>query len=204
MAAEQARKTYSHLHHAEVARQKRPEEPADVDHLVEDAPAQRGGVLGHLRGDESLDARLEDGRAEGQEHRADEEDLVDAIGPQRPCLPQGHAAEPLGDHERVAHDEIADHFQHGRHGDVDLVAVAIGETAGENRDERLDDGPDGVDAALLDLRQFRPALLQRGDHEHRQHDADAVVGETLDHLHPVGQPVDGAERSELRKQGVAG
>ena len=147
--------------------QRRSQEAADIDHQVEKAPAHPGGLLRQGLGKGPLDRRLEDGGARGQDQAAGQE----------------RAKLPLAGHHQVAQDLQAD----GHH-DLALVAVAVGEAAGEHRQGRLHQGPPQEDEALVALAEVQAAdLIGLGDVDGDDH-PHPVVGQALDHLHEVGRP----------------
>ena len=155
------------VHQAQVAGDDGAEEAADVDQLIEDAPADRGVGRPERRRERALHAGFEDRRAGRQHHAAEEE------------APVVHA---------VGHQRIADDLEDDRERDGALVAVAVGEPAGEHRQHALHAGPPGEDRALLDVAELGAALRLRQDHVDRHDRPHAVVGEALEHLHDVDDP----------------
>ena len=121
---------------AHLQRDERADPAADIHGLVEDAPGHRAvAAVGGL--DEcALDARLEDRRARGQQHCAREEAPVTV---------------------KPRHHQIAQRFDNRRSKDGLLVAVTVGQAAGEDRDERLDEVPEQQQRAERRHRYAQPA-----------------------------------------------
>jgi hypothetical protein len=127
----------------------------------------------------ALDARLKDRRAGGQQHRPREEAPV--------------AMQPR-------HDEVAKCLDNRRGEDRLLVAVAVAQAAGEDRDERLVEIPEQQQRAVRRHRHTQAPLGCRPRRVKRCDRADAVKGEALDHLHGAADPKDVAEARDGRPQ----
>ncbi|MNK90743.1 hypothetical protein D3C87_1108090 [compost metagenome] len=169
------------VHDPQVAGRPGADEAADVDHGVEDAPAHRGvTVLGGV-GDDALDPWFEDGCPRGEQHAAQEEAPVGMLGP---------------------HQHVAEDLDGNGQGDRVLVAVAIGESTGEERQQRLDERPPRVDAPFLDMRELE-ASTRDGVHDVKgENGANAVIGPALDELHDVACPVGPVEGTDLIQESL--
>ena len=164
---------------AHLQRDQRADPAADVHGLVEDAPGHRAvAAVGGLD-ERALDARLEDRRAGGQQHRAGEEAPVTV---------------------KPRHDQVAQALDDRRGEDRLLVAVAVGQAAGEDRDERLHQIPAQQQRAERGHRHAQPALGSGPRRVERRHRAHAVIGQALDHLHAADDPEDVAEARDGRPE----
>ena len=85
-----------------------------------------------------------------------------------------------------------------------LVAVAVGEAAGEGGQDRLEDEPEGVDGALVGGRQVQAVGLVGLHDVDGHHAADRVVGQALEHLDDVEHPVADGEAHDVRRSGDVG
>ena len=147
--------------------QRRAEKAADVDQHVERSPADGGVLIAQCPRQGALDARLENGHADGEDDAAEQE------------RPEG----PLRGHDEITED--VDGYG-GRDGF--LVAVAVGEPAGKNRHQRFYQRPDSEDNPLVDLGEMKAAgAVGLGDIDGDDH-PDAVVGQSFEHLDAVDHP----------------
>ena len=147
--------------------QRRPQKAADVDQHVKEPPARPGGFGGQGFDKGPLDRGLEDRGARGQHQATGEEGPKLALG---------------------GHHQVAQPFQQDRHHDLPLVAVAVGEAAGEHRQGRLHQGPPQEDETLVALAEVEAAdLVGLGDVDGDDH-PHPVVGQALGHLHEIGHP----------------
>jgi len=150
----------------EIARDQGRREGAEVDHPVVDAEAEARALLVGAPGDGACDDGLEEARAGGHEQEGGEDD-------------------PVARH--LARDEVARRQQGEGHQEHPPIAVAVGQSAAEDRDHI----GHGVDHALeephLVLAEAEASADAVGQIP-REQGVQPVVGAPLEELHHVGEP----------------